>query len=65
MYPAAITRGSEEMKAKGFGGALICDAGVPSRMDNARVPHGPTNFTPDGGSFTGIHCAKPTAWDWK
>src|SRR5664279_6320693 len=38
---AAITRDLEEMKAKGFGGALICDAGGAEQEDNDRVPHGP------------------------
>jgi hypothetical protein len=44
---AAITRDLEEMKAKGFGGALICDAGGAEQDGNARVPHGPTFFTPE------------------
>jgi hypothetical protein len=43
----AITRDLEEMKAKGFGGALICDAGGAEQDDNDRVPHGPTFFTPE------------------
>ena len=38
----AITRDLEEMKAKGFGGALICDAGGAEQDGNDRVPHGPT-----------------------
>jgi hypothetical protein len=38
----AITRDLEEMKAKGFGGALICDAGGASQDGNASVPHRPT-----------------------
>jgi hypothetical protein len=42
----AITRDLEEMKAKGFGGALICDADGSSQDGNARVPHGPTFFSP-------------------
>lgn len=45
--PAAITRDLEEMKAKGFGGALICDAGGAEQDGNDRVPHGPTFFTPE------------------
>ena len=44
---AAITRDLEEMKAKGFGGALICDAGGAEQEGNDRVPHGPTFFTPE------------------
>ena len=43
---AAITRDLEEMKAKGFGGALICDAGGAEQDGNDTVPHGPTFFTP-------------------
>ncbi len=42
---AAITRDLEEMKAKGFGGALICDAGGAAQDGNDQVPHGPTFFT--------------------
>jgi hypothetical protein len=38
----AITRDLEEMRAKGFGGALICDAGGAEQDGNDRVPHGPT-----------------------
>jgi (4-O-methyl)-D-glucuronate---lignin esterase len=44
---ASITRDLEEMKAKGFGGALICDAGGAEQDGNSRVPHGPTFFTPE------------------
>ena len=43
---AAITRDLEEMKAKGFGGAIIYDANGASQDGNAAVPHGPTFFTP-------------------
>jgi hypothetical protein len=42
----AITRDLEQMKAKGFGGALICDAGGAEQRANAQVPHGPTFFSP-------------------
>ena len=35
---AAITRDLEEMKAKGFGGALLCDGGGASQGGNAEVP---------------------------
>jgi hypothetical protein len=38
----AITRDLEEMKAKGFGGAMICDADGSSQDGNERAPHGPT-----------------------
>ncbi|MDD4868984.1 MAG: glycosyl hydrolase [Kiritimatiellae bacterium] len=44
---AAITRDLEEMKAKGFGGALICDADGSSQDGNDPAPHGPTFFTPE------------------
>lgn len=42
----AITRDLEEMKAKGFGGALICDAGGAEQQQNAQVPRGPVFFSP-------------------
>src|SRR5436190_4622991 len=41
----AITRDLEEMKAKGFGGAVIVDAGGADQDGNDRVPHGPTFFS--------------------
>ena len=41
----AITRDLEEMKAKGFGGALICDAGGAEQRTNAQVPRGPVFFS--------------------
>ena len=44
---ASITRDLEEMKAKGFGGAVIIDAGGASQEGNDNVPHGPTFFTPE------------------
>jgi hypothetical protein len=44
---AAITRDLEEMAAKGFGGALICDAGGAEQEGNDRVPHGPDFFSPE------------------
>jgi len=42
----AITRDLEQMKAKGFGGALICDAGGAELRDNAQVPRGPVFASP-------------------
>lgn len=42
----AITRDLEEMKAKGFGGALICDAGGASQDGNNPVPHGVSFLSP-------------------
>ncbi len=44
---AVITRDLEEMKAKGFGGALICDADGSALDGNDRAPHGPTFFSPE------------------
>ena len=44
---ASITRDLEEMKAKGFGGAVIIDAGGASQWGNAQAPHGPTFLTPE------------------
>lgn len=38
---AAITRDLQEMKAVGFGGAVIMDAGGADQRGNARVPAGP------------------------
>jgi hypothetical protein len=43
----AITRDLKEMKVKGWGGALICDAGGAEQDANDQVPHGPTFFTPE------------------
>jgi len=43
---ASITHDLEEMKAKGFGGAVLIDAGGASQEGNAEVPHGPTFFSP-------------------
>ncbi len=43
----AISRDLEEMAAKGFGGALICDADGSGRGENLPVPHGPTFMTPE------------------
>jgi len=44
---ASITRDLEQMKAKGFGGAVIIDAGGATQDGNDPVPHGPTFFTPE------------------
>lgn len=43
----AITRDLEAMKAKGFGGALICDADGSSQDGNDRAPRGPVFFSPE------------------
>ena len=43
---ASITHDLEQMKAKGFGGAVLIDAGGASQDGNANVPHGPTFFSP-------------------
>ncbi len=52
---AAITRDLDEMKTKGFGGALLCDAGGASQDGNGRVPAGPAFFS---GSWRELyrHC---------
>ena len=44
---AAITRDLEEMKAKGFGGAVIFDAGGAEQQGNNRVPAGPAFGSPE------------------
>jgi hypothetical protein len=44
---ASITRDLEQMKAKGFGGAVLTDANGASQDGNDTVPHGPTFFTPE------------------
>ena len=44
---ASITRDLEQMQAKGFGGALLCDANGASQEGNDTVPHGPTFFSPE------------------
>ena len=44
---ASITHDLEQMKAKGFGGAVIFDAGGATQDGNDPVPHGPTFFSPD------------------
>ena len=43
---ASITHDLEQMKAKGFGGAVIFDAGGATQENNGPVPHGPTFFSP-------------------
>ena len=44
---AAITRDLTEMKTKGWGGAVIFDAGGAEQQGNGRVPAGPTFGTPE------------------
>jgi hypothetical protein len=44
---AAITRDLEEMKAKGYGGALLVDAGGAEQQGNRPVPAGPTFGSPE------------------
>jgi len=44
---ASITHDLEQMKAKGFGGAVIFDANGASQDGNGSVPHGPTFFSPE------------------
>jgi (4-O-methyl)-D-glucuronate---lignin esterase len=43
----AITRDLEEMRAKGFSGACIFDAGGAEQRGNRQVPEGPMFGTPD------------------
>ena len=43
----SITRDLEGMKAKGFGGAVLIDAGGADQWGNDQVPHGPTFFSPE------------------
>ena len=47
----AITRDLEQMKAKGFSGALICDADGSSQRGNDRAPHGPDFLSPEWRDF--------------
>lgn len=42
----SIRHDLEEMKAKGFGGAVLIDADGSGQDGNDRVPHGPTFFSP-------------------
>ena len=42
----SITHDLEQMQAKGFGGALLCDADGASQDGNGKVPPGPTFFSP-------------------
>ncbi|HEY4415180.1 MAG TPA: glycosyl hydrolase [Verrucomicrobiae bacterium] len=42
----SIRHDLEEMKAKGFGGAVIIDAGGADQWGNDQVPHGPDFFSP-------------------
>ena len=44
--PEAITRDLEEMKAKGFGGGIVVDAGGAEQRNNRQVPAGPMYGTP-------------------
>ncbi len=44
---AAITRDLEEMKAKGYGGALLVDANGSDQQHNDAVPAGPMFGTPE------------------
>ncbi|MBI1334491.1 MAG: glycoside hydrolase [Armatimonadetes bacterium] len=44
---ASIQRDLEQMAAKGFGGALICDANGADQFGNGPVPHGPDFFSPE------------------
>jgi alpha-L-rhamnosidase len=43
----AIERDLTEMKAKGFGGSVLFDAGGAEQRGNAQVPHGATFLSPE------------------
>jgi len=43
----SIKRDLDEMAAKGFGGAVLVDAGGAEQRGNDQVPHGPTFFSPE------------------
>lgn len=43
----SITHDLEQMRAKGFGGAVIFDADGAAQDGNAPVPHGPAFFSPE------------------
>jgi len=53
----AITRDLEEMKAKGFNGALIFDADGSSQRGNTRVPAGPAFGSPEWTALF-VHACK-------
>lgn len=62
---AAITRDLEEMKAKGWGGASSSMPVARSRVATTAWPTAPLSLRPNGASFTGTPCAKPTGSAWK
>jgi len=43
----AISRDLQQMKEKGFGGAILCDAGGAEQWGNDRVPAGPVFASPE------------------
>ncbi len=53
----AITRDLEQMKAKGFSGALIFDAGGAEQRGNRQVPAGPTFAGPEWRALF-VHAVK-------
>jgi len=55
---ASITHDLEQMQAKGFGGAVIIDAGGADQEGNGKVPHGPTFLRRSGASFINTHFAR-------
>ena len=57
----SITHDLEQMKAKGFGGAVIIDAGGADQWGNAQVRTVRRFSRPNGASFTNTRCARPTA----
>lgn len=62
---ASITRDLEEMKAKGFGGALICTLVARARMETRRCPQDRSSCPRSGANFTAIRSERLRAWVWK
>ena len=62
---ASITHDLEEMKAKGFGGAVLIDAGGAARTAMPKCRTARIFFRLHGVSFTNTRCAKPTGSAWK
>ena len=56
----AITRDLEEMKAKGFNGALIFDADGSSQRGNARSPPGRSSAARNGPSCSCTPARRPS-----
>jgi hypothetical protein len=59
----AITRDLQEMKAKGYGGALLVDAGGAEQQGNRPVP-APCSPAPNGAGSSGTPWPRPIAFTW-